>query len=939
MADQATNDLIDEVDSLPWGAARRAAAERLLAVAQDKGDQDLEWEARMRLTAEGVMSDVTELALTNFAWCIAKHKEDPARFTGDANSQAGTIFWHYKWMPGVLMRSPAFSKAQVDEVLADFEQTYRDASLPLSAVVGARFETAMGAKDLADAETWGAQLAQMPRDDFSSCEACTPANYVGLELLRGDHKATAELALKIWKSGKSCAEEPESLLASALVSMAIVGKRKKAIKAFTYVYEQCRNKSEQLGNAADCILFAAITGNEERALSMVERHLPWLAHDALGEAEHLRATRSFAVALSRLDHEGAGDIVVRGSADQRLATVLAPASAPRTVSELAAECWLVAERLTAAFDARNGNDGYAKELAFAKELVGTTYPIALPDQEGEAFRPLLVRRAAPTTPAEWLEKALDHRWAGEVELALEAATYAMPGLAGKELARAHQIQRSAAQQLGDAQLHAAATADWMTALESAYDPDTVAFAAATDGAVSLAQVESLVAQYPHAHAGFVGAAWGAAANSVLDGEPGEEELAAAAQLLEKAIDCLWSLDEDHARDRALASAMQFTAQIRAAQGEVADAIEALDEASELAPSRLVLAVLTDTKAQVYGRSEALDAAAALHDEAVALAAEAGHPSFAAEAAGHAGSAWSAIGEPGEAAARFAYALSLTPNGQQAPVGLRWRYAVAALEAEDADAAIPFLEQILAEEIAAGAEPGALADTHYHLGKAYDESYDPRAADEYLAASRLFAQAGVTGPAALAGLAAGRELHFQGRAVEAVEALRGGLDALDGSEEQAIRIDLLMGLGAALREARDENWQQPLDQAVAVAQADGETTALARTLLMRLSILDDHHDDPAIAERVIELADHATSCLTEVGDAGNAAATIHWKVTALSSLGRDQEAEALLAASARNESLLLDVRRGFASRLAESLLEAGRHEDAAQWKAYRKQLKG
>lgn len=930
-------ELIEDLDLTSWGPAHRALAEELLALAHERQDEDLEFEARMRLTAEGVMSDITELALTNFAWCIAKHKEDPERFVGTSEDSSDTIFWHYKWMPGTLMASPAFGMDQIRAVLDDFEETYKAAGLPQSAVVGARFETALGAYDLAQAQEHGQHLSTMRRDEFSSCEACTPANYVQLAILEGDHEKAANLALKIWRDGKACAEEPESLLGSALLSMAIIGKNKKAVKAFRYVYEASRSDAQRLTTIADCVLFAAVTGNEERALVLIEKHLPWFSHDALSERAHVEAARSFAVALARLEREGQGDVVVRGSADPRLNTIFEPADAPRTVSELAAQCWAVAERLGAAFDERNGTDGHARLLARAKELVETTYPIQLPEVEGDAFRPLLVRRTVPSTPEEWLDKAIDHRWAGEPSSALEAATYAAIGLQGRQLVRAHGIQRSAAQDLGDQELHAAATRDWFTALAASYDANTVEFAKATDGDLTPEEVEAALEAHPNPHPGFVASAWGAAANSLLQGELNPELLEKAEELVSRAIASIEDVDDDEdARDRTLTSALQFLAQIRAAAGDTAGAIEALDEASELAASRPILAVVTDIKAQVYGRSEAIDAAAALHDEAAELAAASGHPAFAARAAANAGAAWSALGEPGEAATRFAYALSLQPAGERPPVSLRWRYAISALESGDAGSAAPVIEEVLEEETAAGADAWSLADSHFQLGRAYDKLYDRRCADEYLAASRLFAQAEDTHAAAVAGLAAGRELQYTDRREEAIAVFEGALAAPE--LEPGLKVDLLLGLASSLNGESSGRWVTVLDQAVEVARASEEQGLIAKALLMRLSMLDDENTSPHIAARVIELADEVTHVLTDVGDPERASHAQHWKASAYLELEKTAEFEALLAGLARDESLLLDIRRQYAARLADFLRDAGRDDEADRWKAYRKQLK-
>ena len=168
--------LLGSLEGLGWGPHHRERATHVLAVAQERGDLDLEFGARMALTAEGAMSGIGELALTNFAWCAAKHKEDPARFVSTGFEAGDTIFWQYKWMPGIICRNSIFDLDQLEEVFKDFEETYRAAGLPLSALVTARLETAIKTGRLDQAEQWATQLAGMRRDDYSSCKACLPSN-------------------------------------------------------------------------------------------------------------------------------------------------------------------------------------------------------------------------------------------------------------------------------------------------------------------------------------------------------------------------------------------------------------------------------------------------------------------------------------------------------------------------------------------------------------------------------------------------------------------------------------------------------------------------------------------------------------------------------------------------------------------------------------------
>lgn len=278
----AAADLLDELTLMPYGPAHRERATQVVAIAQERGDKGLEFDARMRLTDEGAMRGVADLALANFAWCAAAYKDDASLVTGDA-TRAQSFFWQHKWMPGILTGSPAFDRTQIDAVLDDMEATFRDAGLGLSAVASARFETATSLGDLADAERLGEDLESLPRDDYSSCEACIPAGYVDLELLRRDGAAAAQIAISAWREHQVCAHEPETMLARTLVAMLESGRLEDAAEAFDFVCRSSRTEPDKLLNMALAAQFASLTGHHDLALDLVERHVGWLAHDALHE--------------------------------------------------------------------------------------------------------------------------------------------------------------------------------------------------------------------------------------------------------------------------------------------------------------------------------------------------------------------------------------------------------------------------------------------------------------------------------------------------------------------------------------------------------------------------------------------------------------------------------------------------------------------------------
>jgi len=934
MSDAVTA-LIARLDEMPWGAAHRAEAERVVALAAEKGDVDLEFAARMRLTANGVMTSVTELALTNFAWCLAKHKEDPARFVGGPGS-GDTIFWHFKWMPGQLLNSPVFDLAQIDETFADFEATYRAAGLPLSALVTARLERGVKLRDAAEAKRWRAELETMPRDNYSSCKACVPSNYVDVDLLAGEDASAADRALAMWRDGRTCAAEPETALAAVLLPLARLGRGDDAAKAYEFVYGECRNDRDDLGNVADCVAFAAATGHEDLAFSLVERHLGWLAHDALSESEHSRAAKAFALALTRFERQGDGDVLVRGSDDPRLSFLLPAVDAPLTVAELAAHLWVAADDLATRFDARNGNDGYTAELAATRALVETTYDVPLENADSEGFRPLLVRAATPSTPLEWLDRASDLRWAVDNERVLEALDRAIPGLEGTELVRAFALQMSAAESVDDDALRGRARDSWLSAILASYGEASADFIRGLGDEPTPDQVSDAIAAHPGVEPSLVARAYVRAAEALVQQpEAGGDAVAAALDLVDKARALLTSpaVAADVAA-QAVPSVLAFGAQLLAFLGRAEEALGRLDEAATLAPSRTMRGALADLRAGIAHASGDHEAAVAAYDEAVTLLAAAGHLDYARRTASHAGLVLQEEGNAADAAVRYAYASGLNHPGEAPDPELTWRYSLALVDSGGAEQAAPMLEEILAIETAAGAPVEAIAETHFHLGRAYDGAYDDRAADEYLAAAALFASVGKHGGAAIAGLRAGRELAYHARHQEAQEAYETAMASVAADPDPSLELDLLLGYGASLSAVNDARWVGVMERAVNLAAEAEEPSPLARAAFMRVSMHDDHEDSAQVAA----LSAEAVGLLLGVGDIDRAGAVVAWTSGALSALGRVDEAVALLEGAASDAAT---YGAGARIRLGDALISLlklhDRKDEARRWKSVRKAI--
>lgn len=413
--------LIEEIDRTPWGPAEQALVAEAVALAIEVGDEQLEYQARMRQTASANMTGATDVMLNSFAWCLAHHDQDPQRFPADLDNGGADLMWQFKWMASSLRSSPAFSQEQIVAVLDDMESHYRAAGLGMSGVLTARFEDAWDAGRTDDAEQLRVQLEATPRDEHSHCDACGRSQFAGFFAETGRDADAIRLVEEMIEGGFSCGEEPEHALSRVLVPYLRAGRGEEAKTAHLRSYRLAKDNPDNLRIVANNIVFAALTGNEARALALVERHIAWLAHDGLNVDAHFAALAAFAFALDRVTAAGHGDTPVRGADSSALEAFFGAHDGVWSAADLAATAWSAAEHIGAEFDRRDGTDGHAQSIARMRALEAEQYDVPI---RSDAF----VATAPSTTPTDadgWFERAMQLAQFGAEHETLEALPHAL----------------------------------------------------------------------------------------------------------------------------------------------------------------------------------------------------------------------------------------------------------------------------------------------------------------------------------------------------------------------------------------------------------------------------------------------------------------------------------------------------------------------------------
>ncbi|HEY0187147.1 MAG TPA: hypothetical protein VGC67_06635 [Cellulomonas sp.] len=372
--DQADQE-ISVVRTMPYGLARTQAAEGQVRLAEAEGPDEVRAYALYTLVESCTWSGEPERAFVAFARLLRWWDEHPEGF--DQQDRHG-VFWSYKWMVSALADFPTVPAEQIDRTLADMERRYALAGNGMDAVAYERFAWARqrGAADVEQAfQAWVAT----PRDDFSQCEACDPGDRASYLLATGRAEEGIRLIEQTLTENPSCASEPADMLAHLAEAYLDAGRARDAARTHRRaVAALAVSDSDMVGARGRRIRLLARGGQVLRALRTIEEEQHLLTG---GDTPYSR------LSFSRL--VGAATHVLRaehGDRPLRLATV--PAG---TVAEL--DDWLhaQADRLAAAFDARNGTSAESQAVARAWRTGPAPAPLDLD---------VLPRMTAPADPTE-----------------------------------------------------------------------------------------------------------------------------------------------------------------------------------------------------------------------------------------------------------------------------------------------------------------------------------------------------------------------------------------------------------------------------------------------------------------------------------------------------------------------------------------------------------
>lgn len=270
---QELDELVRAAYALPYGRAKSAVLEQVVARAEAEGEEEAAFEFRIKLAFAYSEGGEPRLSFTPFGRCVADLDADPQRFARFRRS----LLWGYKSIVHSMTYFPEIGLQQTLAMLDEMERRYVDAGFGLHAVHEHRWMVAhhVGDRDAADGHfrTWSAT----PRDGLSDCIGCDPNEKVRHLTWTGQHAEAVALGLQTLAQHLPCDAQPRDMQTALLPSLVAEGRLTEARDAHQRGYRDMRTRSGQLPGYAAHLRFATATGNLGRAQEIFVRHVPELA--------------------------------------------------------------------------------------------------------------------------------------------------------------------------------------------------------------------------------------------------------------------------------------------------------------------------------------------------------------------------------------------------------------------------------------------------------------------------------------------------------------------------------------------------------------------------------------------------------------------------------------------------------------------------------------
>ncbi|MEU1231303.1 hypothetical protein [Streptomyces sp. NPDC005828] len=394
---EAVFEALRENHDRPHGLQRTVTAEELVEAAEPFEKPDTLVTALLELMTAYEFTGEHRKSPVVFARLLTLWDTAPESFS---EWEAHQVFWRFKWVTTSLLQVPEMPLATVRGWIDQMRVRYAEAGHGLQPVAAMRYHVAAHTGvDVADAyDLW----ATRTRTDLSDCEACETRHLAWHQVTAGDDAGALDSWAPVLGGAQSCSEEPQVSQAQALLPLLRLGRADEARSHHLSGYRRVRGNTGTQESVGLHLEFCALSRNEGRGLEILAENRSLF--EATGAPlAHLEFLTGVEVLLARLVGDGHGDAPVAG-----------PPGRNWTADGLLAHVRAEADRLAAAFDARNATTAVGdrrRERLARRPLLDEPLPLGLRASAGRApaVAPAAPAVDGPEVPEDFVELVREAR--------------------------------------------------------------------------------------------------------------------------------------------------------------------------------------------------------------------------------------------------------------------------------------------------------------------------------------------------------------------------------------------------------------------------------------------------------------------------------------------------------------------------------------------------
>jgi hypothetical protein len=335
---------------------------RCVQKAQNLKDLELEFEARYAYIHQLVFLNYQEEAVAMFPWLLNMCDKYPDRF------DYYDALWVYKWILGNIGLSSKITLKQIEAILKDFEDRYRNYGAGEKVILYYKIITAhrLGRMEhlLENIQKYDALIKGGSLDD---CEACQLDELLLFHNDLREFDKTLKLAEPIISGKLTCGQVPEDTNPKLLHASMMIGKWELADKYAQKVSNKIKNKKQNFVNASPLLTYFAIKGKESRGKKLLEYQLSYLNQNS-SEYKKLYFFLAAHLFINSLIQKGKDKLVFKLEENVFLKKIMDNFGTEST--DLSAfSVWLIEEAMNCAqsLDSRNENAFYTNDIEFRLE--------------------------------------------------------------------------------------------------------------------------------------------------------------------------------------------------------------------------------------------------------------------------------------------------------------------------------------------------------------------------------------------------------------------------------------------------------------------------------------------------------------------------------------------------------------------------------------------